>query len=225
MRLTNQQIKDIFQWDISTWSQAYPIWGKALNGKQTRGLELGANNGGGTLFLALYNINTICSDIHNPKEKAFGLHKKYLVQDIIQYKEIDGMNIPYPNNNFDVVIFKSVLGFLKTFNNQKKMIAEIFRILKPGGFLLFAENAKGSLLHQWARRRFIAWGNSWRYVSLQEMNLLLKPFTQKEIKSTGFFAVFVSKPKWLKALFASLDSCLPCISKNWRYVVFGYAVK
>ncbi len=221
-----EKIKAIFNWDIATWSRALPVWDKIIQERPFQsGLEIGANKGGGSLYLALKGIKTICSDIVSPKEKASFDHHRFMVTENIDYQAIDGTQIPFPDNFFDIIIFKSVLGYLKTLPAQFDMISEIHRVLKPGGVLLFAENLQGSLLHRKARQWFVPWGKAWRYLSLAEMHRLLSVFSQYELHTTGFLAAFAPGNERIKSILARVDAALPFIPTNWRYVGYGYALK
>ena len=170
----------------------------------------------------------VCSDLSPVSEKARSLHLENQVSHLIEYAELDATTIPYPDNTFDFVVFKSVLGAIGRNDhpeNQQQAINEIHRVLKPGGFLFFAENLSGSSLHRIARNIFVPWGKSWRYVSVCELNEWLSIFETKEIYTTGFLAAFVSKPKWLKKMAANLDSRLVFLPSKWRYVAYGHAQK
>jgi len=84
---------------------------------------------------------------------------------------------------------------------------------------------QGSILHRLTRSAFVPWGKSWRYLKIKELNKWLSVFEKKEIQATGFFAAFVSGPKWLKMAAAKLDALLLFIPEKSRYVAFGYAQK
>ena len=102
----------------------------------------------------------------------------------------------------------------------------MFRVLRPGGLLLFAENLRGSPLHQSARRRFVPWGETWRYVTEADIREFLEPFSEREIHTTGFSSAFVPGPEWLKTLASHLDaSVFAWVPRRWNYVAYGYAVR
>ena len=101
----------------------------------------------------------------------------------------------------------------------------MYKALKPGGVLLFAENLTGSLFHQLARKKFVKWGG-WLYLSIERLNQLLKVFSAVELKTTGVSAVFgrTEKQKNNLARFdaALLNSVCP---ENWHYIAYGIAKK
>ena len=118
-------------------------------------LDLGSRNGGLSLFLALRGSQVVCSDLNGPSDNVKKLHQKHSVSSLVSYAAVNVTSIPYPDLYFDVVVFKSVLGALQTYPNQTKMMQEIYRVLRPGGELWFAENLVASPLHMLARKLFV----------------------------------------------------------------------
>ena len=194
-----------------------------------KGLEIGARNGGLSWFFAQhFNSQMTCTDFGGPSEKAQQLHQQSGLNQRITHQDADATQLPFADETFDFVVFKSVLGAVGRDNspeNQQRALAETHRVLKPGGVLFFAENLSGSLLHRLARRVFVPWGKSWRYLKISELQRWLGLFEQVEIHSTGFFAAFIPKPVRLKNLVANLDSGLFFLPKNWHYVGFGWGRK
>jgi len=216
-----------FEWDTISWSRALLIWHKYL--KLNRGnyaLEIGGRRGGLSLMLAKeYGMKVVCSDLKNPKETVKLLHQKHETNHKIQYDAVDCMRIGYKDNTFDIVIFKSVLGALGTYEKQSLAFQEILRVLKPGGVVLFAENLECSFFHIYLRRIFVSWSSYWRYPKLNDINLFLKNFNFVEINTTGFFATF-ARAKFIRTLLSYFDvvndKILP---KKNKYIVYGAAIK
>jgi SAM-dependent methyltransferase len=125
----------------------------------------------------------------------------------VAYEDIDATAIPY-TASFDLVVFKSMLGALRSPEQQARAIAEMHRALRPGGALLFAENLIGSPVHRHAHRT-----PQWRYVRLAEMHTWLRLFERVEIHTTGVTST---------GLDDVLDHLVPA---SWRYVVYGVAWK
>lgn len=229
-------MNDVYQtaveWDVVTWSWALRFWEKVMLQKELQhssGLEIGARNGGISWFFARqFGCSVCCTDYEGPSELAHQLHAESGLGHLISHATADATTLPFPDETFDFVVFKSVLGVVGSHNRMERVeqaIQEMQRVLKPGGVLFFAENLQGSTLHRFARRWFVSWGKNWRYLRLAELDALLSGFGQKELHSTGFSAAFVPKPAWLKGCFAHIDSLLFFIPKSWRYVAYGYAVK
>jgi SAM-dependent methyltransferase len=188
-------------------------------------LELGARDGGFSLYLAEKGFRVVCSDLQGPTESARKLHAKHGLTDRVTYQAINATDIPFGDESFDVVIFKSVLGGIGTFLDYAAMqtaIREVYRVLRPDGLLLFAENQRGSRFHQKARSLFVPWGNRWYYLSLQEIDDLLADFSFRETKTYGFFSCvrkdFVP--------FVALDRLICRSSRSQRhYMAYGHAIK
>ncbi|MDX1940150.1 MAG: class I SAM-dependent methyltransferase [Saprospiraceae bacterium] len=226
----NYQI--VVEWDVTTWSRALRYWEIVIEQQQLSlqlGLELGSRHGGLSYFFAKkYGAQVFCSDYHFPSEKAHQLHEDNNLESLISYHDVDATEIPFEDNSFDFVVFKSMLGAVgakERYHRIELTIQEIYRVLRPGGVLFFAENMDASPLHRFARRQFIPWGTSWYYVSYSEMHQLLGQFCDKKIHTTGFFGVFIAKPKWMQTIVSKLDEVLFFIPNSWKYVGYGYAVK
>ncbi|KAA6346092.1 hypothetical protein EZS27_006362, partial [termite gut metagenome] len=83
-----------------------------------------------------------------------------------------------------------------------------------------------ALLHQFARKKFVKWGNSWRYISIEELTLFLEKFNSYEIKATGFLSAF-GRNESQQRLFATIDDLFfnYVIPDKWKYVSYGIAQK
>ena len=227
-------IKDIIGWDIINWSKSFGFWEKHVDikNKNYKCLEIGARQGGLSLWLALNNNHVLCSDIsyadqQHELDKTISLHKKYNCEDRITYEAIDASNIPY-ENTFDIVVFKSVLGGVSIESDERleqKTIDQIYKCLKPGGKVLSIENLEGSFLHMYARKKFIRWGSKWNYLKLHEMKRLFSSFKSLNYTTVGFFGAF-GRTESQRQLFAKGDTIIEgLIPKNKRYVMIGIAEK
>ena len=180
------------------------------------------------MWLTLKGKTVVCSDLEGVKETAEPLHVRHNVTSLITYQDIDATNIPY-ENHFDVIVFKSIIGGIGRNNNieiQQQVFDQIYKALKPGGKLLFAENLIASPLHQKLRKKFVNWGNSWRYVSINEMKVFMKDFSSCDIKSTGFLGAF-GKTEKQRNIFANADKIAfnKICPDNWKYIGYGIAMK
>jgi SAM-dependent methyltransferase len=224
-------LQDIIQWDVRNWAKALLFWEKAVAWHRIPGpcLEIGAREGGLSLWLAQKGMKVICSDLERTEATASALHKKYGVGPRIQYLDIDATNIPF-ENHFGLVVFKSVLGALGyggAKNRQTTAMNEIFKALKPGGKLLFAENLKATPVHAWLRRHVVGgYARSWRYVAIQEMESFLRPFSDCQLHTTGFVSLF-GKTETQRDFLALVDQAIldKVVPKTWRYIAYGVATK
>ena len=230
LRLDRRVSADIIQWDIATWKPALDFWlGRTGRLDGSIALELGTRDGGLSLFLALVGCRVICTDVSGPTEDAKQLHFDYGVRDAISYECVDIRHIPYPNDCFDVVILKSTLGALGNAGTQLEpqsdAVAEVHRVLRPGGVFLFAENMAGSAAHALLRKHFVPWGREWLYFTDAQLRQLLSGFREVDLRFSGFASAF-GRREWQRTLLHGLDRLLvPVLPESERYVVFGCARK
>ena len=226
-KFSHINLKEYLAWDVQTWSEPLYYWQNIISQidtKQKIALELGANKGGLSLWLSRNGFESICSDYNSDLKNAKEHHANHVGN--ISYQDLDASNLPF-ENHFDIIIFKSVLGGVSRNNPEllNQTFGSIYKALKPNGILLFAENTKASFLHQMARRYFVSWGKSWRYLSFREIEKNLRVFEEFEIRSTGFLCAFCTSNK-LKTLVYPLDKIISkFLPKSNRYVCYGMAKK
>ena len=220
------------QWDVRNWSRALDFWQRSCRPGVFRGaevLEIGSRDGGLSLWFAEQGATrVVCSDLEGPSTAALEIHEASVVRDNIEYAAIDATDIGVVGG-FDVVAFKSVLGGVGGvggYEAQMRAVRGMHAALRPGGTLLFAENLVASPLHASLRRRFVAWGDRWRYVTLDEMNGLLWPFSDVTYKSLGFAGAF-GRSESQRSVLAALDAAVldRVVPPGWRYIVAGVASK
>lgn len=226
--MEKELLSDIINWDIRNWSRALRFWGPEINGRSNLDcLELGAREGGLTLWLALKGNQVICSDLDDPGEFARPIHSKYNCSENIRYESINALEIPY-NEHFDIIVFKSILGGISRDGQdhiKKVIIDQIHESLKPGGILLFAENLKGSGFHLFFRKRFTGWGGSWNYLRYPELAQIFSSFNSVEYKTAGFLGLF-GRAEWQRSVLGIIDRFLELvIPPRSRYIVYGIARK
>ena len=226
----DQFIKDCIGWDVANWSQALKFWDQNANlpDKPLKCLELGARNGGLSLWLARKGYHVLCSDVEDPESNASPLHKRYKVSNQIDYQSIDATDIPY-ENQFDIVIFKSMMGAVGWKGRddlQTKCMNEIYKCLKPGGQLLFAENLKATAMHQFFRHKFARWSKSWNYLEISKMDSLLSEFHDFAYQTTGFTGLLGGNEAQRK-VFGALDQSIfqHTVPQQYRYIIFCIANK
>lgn len=227
--MTQNQLKDIIEWDIVNWSKAIPYWEKYgnLDSKKLKCLELGGRKGGLSLWLGLKGHEVICSDLESPEAEAKPKHNKYNLTRSIIYQSISAADIPF-KNELDVITFKSILGGICRNGNDKlkqEIINEIHHSLKPGGKLIFSENLKSSLLHQFFRKRFTNWGAQWNYLDYSEVKPLMSNFSKFNYTTLGFWGAFGRNEKQRNFL-GKIDNWFEkIIPKKMHYIVIGVAEK
>ena len=217
--------EQILEWDYNSWFEAVKYWDKlSINFDNAKCLELGARKGGLSLWLLSKGAKVVCSDLNNPQ--SIFVCPNEVANSNISFESIDILNIPY-ENTFDIVIFKSVIGGVYNGDNQKLnlIFSQIYKALKPGGYLLFAENSKSTPFHSFLRKNISNWRKSWNYISYDELKNELKAFNQFEIKSFGFFSLLIHN-KYINFLLFLIDKLInPFIPLKIKYIYYGYAKK
>ena len=237
-------LDEIFEWDVDNWSKCLPYWEPwltKLDRDTARILAVGERNGGLSLWFALQGFKVLCTDYNIPGEEARLFHARWMAQDRISYAAVDVFKIPYPENHFDVVVCKSVIGGLvlqrqrsetRTLKNHRLAVEEIRRVLKPGGIFLGAENLTGTKIHQFLRRmKHPEFG--WRYLRTTEIQWLFESYSCCQQKQWGL----VGSPWWkfgshwwrfnrLNPLLRVIDACLSnVLPGDWLYISFIRARK
>jgi ubiquinone/menaquinone biosynthesis C-methylase UbiE len=223
-------LNDIIAWDVGNWGRAVKLWDREqpASWEGRRALDLGAGGGGLSLYLALRGCEVTYCDFAEPRAEALELFGRHGITGTIRFTRADVTRLPYRAASFDVVAFKSLLasvGKFGGFPSQKSVLDEAYRVLKPGGLLLFAENAHGSALHAFCRDRLVAWGHDCRYPSLAELSGFLSAFSRVRLLTFGVLAAF-GRREWQRRALSRIDHLVtPVIPKESRYLAYGYAVK
>jgi len=172
----------------------------------------------------------LCSDVCSPfpTEKAIALHKKYNVQDKIQYANIDVLDVPEKYyGNFDIVTFKSVLGsgFIGD-ANEPRAVENIKKCLKPKGYVIFAENMAASLLHSFCRKH--ARKYRWNYHTEESIfSLFNENFSLVDKYYCGVTGCFGFNEELRKCL-GHLDTFIfeHLVPDRWKYIgIFVFQLK
>ena len=237
MLYSEEKLREYLKWDIATWQRALYHWDAVLERHLEAGasarvggltaLEVGARDGGLTLWLCEKGIGAevVCSDLPGPTEHAYELHRRYGVSPQVEYRILDACDLDVPDESFDVVMLKSVLGGIGEAGGYaaiEQAMSELWRVLRPDGLLLFAENQLGSQLHQLGRRAARNWGGRWYYLSLTELDGLLSRYATSQVKTYGYFSCVKND----FAPFAAMDRLVCRTSCSPRhYMAYGHAVK
>jgi SAM-dependent methyltransferase len=219
-------LRDIFQWEVRTWSRALRLWEPALEGRPAgTALAIGERDGGLSLWLALKGIAVRCTDLKPLPGTTAVLHQRHGVAHLVSYGSEDATALSAPDASYDIVVFKSVIGALGDRSRQRTAIAEMHRVLKPGGVLLFAENLTGTALHGMLRKRFVQWSSYWRYLVWSADQDLFQPFASMRTMTTGLLAN-LGRSETQRDLLARADAVLcPMVPKSWHCVVIGVCTK
>jgi len=227
--LGDPAVTDILEWDVKSWFPALRYWDDTVEWNQVEHvLDLGARRGGLSLYAALKGVSVVCSDRTGTEASARPLHDKYGLAESITYADIDATDIPY-EGAFDLVMFKSVIGgvgYGDRKDRQHEVFRQIYKALKPGGMLIFAENLTASRVHRFLRKQFTRWGADWRYVTVPELREFTSEFSRTEIRTTGVSATFGRTEKQ-RSVLATIDRVIlnAAVPFGARYIAYGCAVK
>jgi SAM-dependent methyltransferase len=187
-------------------------------------LEIGSRHGGLSLWLALCGATVVCSDLDGPTDAAKQKHARYGVSDRVTYEQADARRLPY-ERTFDLIVFKSVLGGVASDRAQQRLaVGQMYRALKPGGELWFAENLVASPLHRCLRTRCLSWGRRWRYVSIGDLIDFLSPFAAVHLDASGVLGAF-GRTEQQRSILSRADRLLmnAIVPAAWRYIAIGVA--
>lgn len=217
---------DILEWDVDNWSPALDFWQRhsSLALAECTALEIGSRHGGLSLWLALGGATVVCSDLDGPTEAARAKHARYGVANRVRYERADALNLSY-DGAFDLVVFKSVLGGIASDRaQQQSAIRQMYKALRPGGELWFAENLIASPLHRWLRMHCVGWGHRWRYVSIGELLDFLEPFAAVHLDVSGVLGAF-GRTEQQRSLLSRADKLVmnAVVPPTWRYIAAGVA--
>ncbi|HET6271947.1 MAG TPA: class I SAM-dependent methyltransferase [Bacteroidota bacterium] len=106
----------------------YECAGQLVNGKTV--LDLGCGTGYGTHALSVRGAKAVYGV--DSETDAVAYSKRKYAGESVQFREMDALDITYPNDSFDVVVCIEVLQQL---TDPDKSLAQIRRVLKRGGVL------------------------------------------------------------------------------------------
>jgi SAM-dependent methyltransferase len=236
--MTPLNLDEVLHWDVDNWRGCLEFWEPWLRGfdcKSTRVLVIGDNRGGLSLWFAWKGFQVICTDYEMPDARAAALLRQWNLSNHVTFAQADIFALEFPTASIDIVACKSVVGGLKkehrrastrTLENQKMAVNEVWRVLRPGGVFLGAENMTGTRLHQlirWIRHRGYL---GWRYLSLQEMTWLFDKYGSFEQKAYGILGAYGPNWRWMRKLLLGFNRSLShLLPKSWCYISYIRARK
>lgn len=225
-KISRQALQDIIQWDVKNWGKAIAFWEDYyLIEPGMKVLAIGERGGGLSLYFALKGCDVVCTDFRDFPESTKKLHEKYGVSSRITYAQADMRTLDFADETFDIVVFKSVIGALDSYDDSMKSLNDIHRVLKKGGAFLFAENSTASAFHRLMRKLFVEWEAKWRYVPDSEFEIWKKNYSAAFSEKTGFVALF-GRTEWQRKFLGQLDTIFSIIiPRSWRYIYFGAFIK
>ncbi len=121
------------------------ILGQLKNSEEV--LDVGCGNGFATEIYSekaksIVGIDFSSEMIHQANQQ---LHQKQGNNKNISFRQMDVLNLAFPENSFDVVISERCLINLRSWEDQRQAMLEIKRVLKSGGRFLMIEGTNEGL--------------------------------------------------------------------------------
>ena len=118
-----------------TFAQLYHHIASCIDLRGLEVLEVGCGRGGGASFLMRY---------HKPKsmlgidfaQEAIEFCKKHHIMESLRFEQGDAEALPVDDHSADVVIN---IESSHCYGDMERFISEVYRVLRPGGHLLFAD--------------------------------------------------------------------------------------
>jgi SAM-dependent methyltransferase len=115
-----------------------------------RMLEIGTGSGGiahyfGTAGAMGWDVDSI--DVEDVR----------LVEDGFRFTQVDGVELPFPDASFDVVVSNHVIEHVGDARHQARHLAELARVLRPEGIGYLAVPCRWMLIEPHYRLPFLSW--------------------------------------------------------------------
>ena len=140
-------------------------------------LEIGAGRGENTLELIKMKFNVCATDLSPLSVEA--MNKKYSKYKNFSSKVADMEKLPFKNESFDVVCLAGSLSY----GDNNKVMNEIYRVLKFGGWLVLVDSLNHNPIYRLNRYINYIKGNSYESTLKRMPNLNL---IEKYIKKFGY---------------------------------------
>ena len=131
--------------------------------KPIRMLEVGTGSGGLAHYFGTH------PELHCDVD-AVDVRDNRLVTEGFRYHQVLGTQLPFPNGSFDVVLTNHVIEHVGDANAQCSHLAEIHRVMKPGGVGYLAVPNRWMLVEPHYKLAFLSWlPHAWRTPYLRAM--------------------------------------------------------
>ncbi len=129
-------------------------------------LEVGSGRGGGTSYVARYHHPRTTQGMDfSPEAIAFSKARHSDIKNV-EFLVGDAENIPLPDHSMDIVLN---VESSHCYANVEKFIAEVARVLRPGGWFLFADMRTPSEMIQ--LRELMEARSSWKKVEEEDISM------------------------------------------------------
>lgn len=175
----------------------------ACRDQPLRMLEVGTGSGGIAYYFGTHP--DLCCDV-----TAVDVHDNCRARGGYAYRHIDGVELPFENASFDVVITNHVIEHVGNADAQARHLAEIRRVLKPDGVGYLAVPNRWMLVEPHYRLRFLSWWpHAWRTPYLRLMRkgdfYDCEPLQMRQLERMLAAAGFRYRNLCIKALRVTFD--------------------
>ena len=181
-----------------------------LQGKNV--LEVGCGRGGGsTLLMRHYHPNSLIAvDI---SRQAIERCKIAHATSGVHFHQADAMALPFSEDQFDVVVN---IESSHCYPSRKQFFAEVTRVLKPGGWLIYADLVS-SLIDNVSIRKVNRWLNSSDLLMVQSQNITANVIKSRDLLTkSGLFENAITN--WLHTEMKPYRSVILPFIKNGHYL-------
>jgi SAM-dependent methyltransferase len=144
---------------------------------------LEAGSGGGRLLMDLLARGFV--DLHGFDflQDFVDVARKRDTTGTIEYRVLDVRNLDYEYNSFDQLLYlQQVLCFLPDVDDQRRAIAEAFRVLRPEGTLVACLLADRSRRQSWRQRVILAYLRTLRLLTFRRLSAQASPWMRSNTK-------------------------------------------
>ena len=113
-------------------------------------LEVGAGSGGISHYFGTHasgRFSVVAVDVHDSRQ----------VSDGYRFELVGGVQLPYEDNSFDVVLSNHVIEHVGSDSDQAGHLAELRRVMKPGAVGYLAVPNRWMLVEPHYRLAFLSW--------------------------------------------------------------------
>lgn len=156
--------------------------------RRLRMLEVGTGSGGiahyfGTLPDREYDVDAV--DVQDTRQIFNGY----------RFARVDGTELPFPDEHFDVVISNHVIEHVGDDDAQIRHLIELRRVLRPGGigylampnrWMLVEPHYRLAFLSWWPERWRSSWLRLWKKGETYDCQPLSRGDLERKLASTGF---------------------------------------
>jgi ubiquinone/menaquinone biosynthesis C-methylase UbiE len=141
-----------------------------ISGKEV--LDVGCGNGQHAVFMAMHGAKVKAFDLSQVGiEMGENMAKAHGVEEQCEFRIANISELPYADESFDIVLHNAVLHHILKYPNVRE---ETFRVLKPGGRVIFVDGLRDNPIYTGIRAvKNLAKGNS---QDLGDVDLEFKDF-------------------------------------------------